>query len=84
MFAKIRHVSLYTDNYESMARFYKTIFGMRQFTNTVEADGRVNRERGQLSDGVIGLAGCLSIRDSSPAWIISASRWRTLKPLRAA
>jgi catechol 2,3-dioxygenase-like lactoylglutathione lyase family enzyme len=56
MFAKIRHVSLYTDNYESMARFYKTIFGMRQFTNTVEADGRVNRERGQLSDGVIGLA----------------------------
>ena len=56
MQTKIRHIAIYTDNRDAMTRFYKTIFGMKQFTNSVEEDGRINTERGQITDGVIGLA----------------------------
>jgi len=56
MHTKIRHVAILTDHRDAMTRFYKTIFGMRQFTNSVEEDGRINTERGQITDGVIGLA----------------------------
>ena len=32
MFARIAHVAIYTESYEKMAGFYKTIFGMKQIT----------------------------------------------------
>jgi catechol 2,3-dioxygenase-like lactoylglutathione lyase family enzyme len=32
MFARIAHVAIYTESYEKMANFYKTIFGMKQIT----------------------------------------------------
>ena len=55
MFAKIRHVAIYTDNYERMAKFYQTIFGMKKMTTgTIDEVGR--QDRGHVSDGVIGLA----------------------------
>ena len=30
MFAKIRHVATNTERYDTMAKFYQTIFGMKQ------------------------------------------------------
>ena len=30
MFAKIRHVAAHTERYDTMAKFYQTIFGMKQ------------------------------------------------------
>ncbi|HWP56262.1 MAG TPA: VOC family protein [Candidatus Acidoferrales bacterium] len=57
MLGKIRHVAIYTDKYEAMVRFYRTIFGMRQITTgTVDESGKQNPNRGHISDGVIGLA----------------------------
>jgi len=57
MFAKIRHVAIYTENYERMANFYQTIFGMKKITSGgTDETGRFNPDRGHISDGVIGLA----------------------------
>ena len=33
MFSRIAHVAIYTESYEKMAGFYKTIFGMKQITS---------------------------------------------------
>jgi catechol 2,3-dioxygenase-like lactoylglutathione lyase family enzyme len=57
MFAKIRHVATHTERYDSMAKFYQTIFGMKQITTgLVDETGQHNPNRGHISDGVIGLA----------------------------
>ncbi len=63
MIAKIRHCALWSDGCARSARFYKTIFGMKQFTSAQpggefpnQGDGQPNRPRGQISDGVIGFA----------------------------
>lgn len=57
MFAKIRHIAVYTESYDRMAKFYQTIFGMRKITSGMtDETGNYNKERGHLSDGVIGLA----------------------------
>src|SRR5262245_44531918 len=57
MFAKIRHVAAHTERYDSMAKFYQTIFGMKQITTgLVDETGQHNPNRGHISDGVIGFA----------------------------
>jgi catechol 2,3-dioxygenase-like lactoylglutathione lyase family enzyme len=57
MFAKIRHVATHTERYDSMAKFYQTVFGMKQITTgLVDETGQHNPNRGHISDGVIGLA----------------------------
>jgi catechol 2,3-dioxygenase-like lactoylglutathione lyase family enzyme len=57
MFAKIRHVAVITENWDRMAKFYQTIFGMKKITNGMTDErGEYNKNRGHLSDGVIGLA----------------------------
>ena len=57
MFAKIRHVAAHTERYDSMAKFYQTIFGMKQITTgLVDETGQHNPNRGRISDGVIGFA----------------------------
>jgi len=57
MFTKIRHIAIYTENHDRMARFYKTVFGMKKITEGMtDEHGNYNKERGHLSDGVIGLA----------------------------
>lgn len=57
MFAKIRHVAVMTENWDRMAKFYETIFGMKKITNGMTDEyGEYNKNRGHLSDGVIGLA----------------------------
>ena len=63
MLAKIRHCAIWSDSCERSARFYKTIFGMKQFTHEPRegelpnrGDDQPNRPRGQISDGVIGFA----------------------------
>jgi len=57
MFAKIRHVAAHTERYDTMAKFYQTIFGMKQITTgLVDETGQHNPKRGHISDGVIGLA----------------------------
>ena len=57
MFAKIRHVAVMTENWDRMAKFYQTIFGMKKITNGMTDErGEYNTNRGHLSDGVIGLA----------------------------
>ena len=57
MNAKIRHCAIWSDGCERSARFYETIFGMRFFTSLRVAErDPSNRSRGQLSDGIIGLA----------------------------
>jgi len=56
-FARIRHVAIYTENYDKTAAFYKTIFGMKQITTGMtDEKGNYNPSRGHISDGVIGLA----------------------------
>jgi catechol 2,3-dioxygenase-like lactoylglutathione lyase family enzyme len=56
-FAKIRHVAIYTENYDKTARFYRDIFGMKQITTGMTDDkGEYNPNRGHLSDGIMGLA----------------------------
>ncbi|MBI2210042.1 MAG: VOC family protein, partial [Deltaproteobacteria bacterium] len=32
MFARIRHVAVYTENYQRTCRFYQSIFGMKKIT----------------------------------------------------
>ena len=57
MFTKIRHVAIYTEDHFRMAKFYKTLFGMKKITaGMTDQDGNYDKERGHLSDGVIGLA----------------------------
>ena len=57
MFASIRHIAVMTENWDRMAKFYQTIFGMKKITNGMtDETGTYNKNRGHLSDGVIGLA----------------------------
>lgn len=57
MFTSIRHIAVMTENWNREARFYQTIFGMKKITNGMtDETGEYNKERGHLSDGVIGLA----------------------------
>ena len=57
MFARIRHVATNTERYDTMAKFYQTIFGMKQITTgLVDETGQHNPNRGHISDGVIGMA----------------------------
>jgi len=57
MFARIRHVASHTERYDSMAKFYQTVFGMKQITTgLVDETGQHNPNRGHISDGVIGMA----------------------------
>jgi len=57
MFASIRHIAVMTENWNREAKFYQTIFGMKKITNGMtDEKGEYNKERGHLSDGVIGLA----------------------------
>jgi catechol 2,3-dioxygenase-like lactoylglutathione lyase family enzyme len=57
MIAKIRHVATHTERYDTMAKFYQTIFGMKQITTgLVDETGQHNPKRGHISDGVIGMA----------------------------
>ena len=36
METRIKHVAICTENYDRMAEFYKTIFGMKKITNAAE------------------------------------------------
>src|ERR1044071_7985475 len=57
MFAKIRHVAAHTEHYDKVAKFYQTVFGMKQITTgLVDETGQHNPNRGHISDGVIGMA----------------------------
>src|SRR5947208_9741491 len=57
MLAKLRHIAVMTENWDRMAKFYQTIFGMKKISNGItEEKGNYNKERGHLSDGVIRLA----------------------------
>ena len=57
MFAKIRHVAAHTEHYDKVAKFYQTVFGMKQITTgLVDETGQHNPNRGHISDGVIGFA----------------------------
>ena len=57
MATRIKHVAICTENYDRMAEFYKTIFGMKKITNGMtDATGNYNPERGHISDGLIGYA----------------------------
>ena len=57
MFAKIRHVATNTERYDTVAKFYQTIFGMKQITTgLVDETGQHNPNRGHISDGIIGMA----------------------------
>ena len=57
MFASIRHIAVMTENWDREAKFYQTIFGMKKITNGMtDENGNYNKDRGHLSDGVIGLA----------------------------
>ena len=57
MFAKIRHIAMYTHNHAAVDNFYQQVFGMRRMTsNTLDETGKQNASRGHISDGVIGLA----------------------------
>jgi catechol-2,3-dioxygenase len=57
MSTKIRHIAIHTDDHFRMANFYKTIFGMKKITaGMTDQNGNYDKERGHLSDGVIGLA----------------------------
>jgi catechol 2,3-dioxygenase-like lactoylglutathione lyase family enzyme len=51
MSARIKHLSLYTENQEGMSAFYKNVFGMKRITKSFN-----NPNQGHISDGVIGLA----------------------------
>ena len=57
MFTKIRHVAIVTENYDQMAKFYQTVFGMKKITKGMtDETGTYNPNRGHISDGIIGLA----------------------------
>ena len=47
METRIKHVAICTENYDRMAEFYKTIFGMKKITNGMtDATGKYNRSVG--------------------------------------
>ncbi len=57
MFARIRHVAVYTENYQRTAQFYQTVFNMKKITTGMtDEKGNYDPNRGHISDGVIGLA----------------------------
>ncbi|HWO42304.1 MAG TPA: VOC family protein [Candidatus Eisenbacteria bacterium] len=57
MFAKIRHLAMYTHNQDAVTHFYQAVFGMKRMTSgTVDESGKQNPNRGHISDGVIGMA----------------------------
>lgn len=57
MFTKIRHLAVNTENWDRMAKFYQTLFGMKKITTGMtDEKGNYNPNRGHISDGVIGLA----------------------------
>src|SRR4030095_13934205 len=57
METRIKHVAICTENYDRMAEFYKTTFGMKKITNGMtDATGNFSPERGHISDGLIGYA----------------------------
>lgn len=57
MFAKIRHIAMYTHDHAAVDKFYQNVFGMRRMTsNTLDETGKQNANRGHISDGVIGMA----------------------------
>jgi len=57
MFAHIRHVAIYTENYQKTSQFYRTLFDMKKITNGMTDDkGTYDPNRGHISDGIIGLA----------------------------
>jgi len=57
MFARIRHLASHTERYDTMARVYGNIFGMKQITTgLMDESSKANAERGHISDGVIGMA----------------------------
>jgi catechol 2,3-dioxygenase-like lactoylglutathione lyase family enzyme len=57
MFSRIAHVAIYTESYEKMADFYKTIFRMKQITSGfADESGQRRSDMGHISDGTIGLA----------------------------
>ena len=57
MFARIRHVAVYTENYQRTAQFYRTVFNMKKITTGMtDEKGNYDPNRGHISDGVIGLA----------------------------
>jgi catechol 2,3-dioxygenase-like lactoylglutathione lyase family enzyme len=57
MGTRIKHVAICTENYDRMAEFYKSVFGMKKITNGMtDATGNYNPERGHISDGLIGYA----------------------------
>ena len=57
MRTRIRHVALNTENWDRMARFYQTVFGMKKITTGMtDEKGNYNPDRGHISDGVIGFA----------------------------
>ena len=52
MFARIRHVAIYTENYQRTSRFYQTIFGMKKITSGMTNEkGNYDPSRGHISDG---------------------------------
>ncbi len=57
MFAHIRHVALYTENYRKTVTFYERVLGMKKITSGMpDENGQPDPNRGHISDGVIGLA----------------------------
>ena len=47
MFAQIRHLASHTERYDTMAKFYQTIFGMKQITTgLMDENSKANAERG--------------------------------------
>jgi catechol 2,3-dioxygenase-like lactoylglutathione lyase family enzyme len=57
MFAKIRHLAMYTHDHGAVTHFYQSVFGMKRMTSgTVDETGKQNANRGHISDGVIGMA----------------------------
>ena len=46
METRIKHVAICTENYDRMAEFYKTVFGMKKITNGMtDATRNYNPER---------------------------------------
>ena len=56
MFAKIRHVAMYTHNHAVVDSFYQTIFGMRRMTSgTLDETGKQNQRRNYRTGNLIAL-----------------------------
>jgi catechol 2,3-dioxygenase-like lactoylglutathione lyase family enzyme len=57
MSARIKHLSLYTENQEGMSAFYKNVFGMKRITKSFN-----NPNQGHISDGVSELRALRDLR----------------------